>query len=1060
MTLYNESNEEVAKTINIIPSISTETTKNKIIDISSEANPPCNIKSIFPKLEGVRSSFFFEFDYTLLNKVLNEANSHPNRITLFLPENLFQEDEMLECSSTDIPEISCSFSNRSELRIELKMKFYKPGTSNKFMINVNNMQNKSVEIEKLSYYCQFSSVDELNKEKIQGFGSGKYIQVIDSPTGTLMKLLYYSCPEENYTKTPRPIKPAFLKFCFAFDKSSQHGDSFDFSVGFSPSLFIELPQYFPVISNPQTITATLAVVRSSSDSSSYRLLPETHITTTTPTNHGHTLKITIKANTTGDATTFYFSEDIEYFIVTLSNVSYPEDVVNDTGMLNFYILNDNNSFYARTYSNTNNFSQGGTINSGFKFLNFERGFKFNFTSDDWIGDFKTASGLDKDVNKLHIVSGFYNPIRFSTRSNGNLQSESAKALITLHSTEFDFKLKGDTVQHTGKRFSFYTIRGSVDLELGVPCLTHPGKYLITVLSETNSPHKVLTVKTLKCDFPLFEIPKNSKIKFFCEIPNTFDSFNLIYKNITIDDNSSNSLMSSRVIGDKVVNEFSSNFTDKTHLVSKVNFKVHSDNYCLNMDSAQPEKEVSITLSDIEIPSLTPADLDNMTFMTKNEKSELQADEFLFSFSIPAFNNLICILNCMDKTFPTDDELYKLNVTKSNMLNYFEAESTDSKQIIERSLKGMKRSEQYKMHCLLVTNKASANLQYVSKTFLNLRRGLDIEPVPITLKPVFKSECVKFVFSKKIMDNLKEVILKYCQNLFPFQDKSGCTVCIDRETKYHIDGVTYEKPGCLEGRRLSEEVVPTVIEEVYSYNVCAVQSVVCASDINESDFFKSIDEFSKDLSTGKLMEENLFGIKEERRMLQIINIPLLSNKHIREIGVDSLKLCQEAKEKGCVVVENTKFDFFGEFQLDLTFHDDLICNYKIDFVQSGEMNNDKVNNCNGICGKFSTIGGYSISIKGPGSRYKRGTNIGFYISCPYIDVENPQIKMDNFLKVYEHNFPILEKKCPNPKMDFDIEIEECKCVDSVGNIIDQGDEGPPGSTSFLGLSILLLLSFII
>ena len=157
-----------------------------------------------------------------------------------------------------------------------------------------------------------------------------------------------------------------------------------------------------------------------------------------------------------------------------------------------------------------------------------------------------ASGLDKDVNKLHIVSGFYNAIRFSTRSNGNLQSESAKALITLHSTEFDFKLKGDTVQHTGKRFSFYTIRGSVDLELGVPCLTHPGKYLITVLSETNSPHKVLTVKklivnivrepkTLKCDFPLFEIPKNSKIKFFCEIPNTFDSFNLIYKNITIDD---------------------------------------------------------------------------------------------------------------------------------------------------------------------------------------------------------------------------------------------------------------------------------------------------------------------------------------------------------------------------------------------------------------------------------------------------------------------------------------------------------------------------------------------
>ena len=474
-------------------------------------------------------------------------------------------------------------------------------------------------------------------------------------------------------------------------------------------------------------------------------------------------------------------------------------------------------------------------------------------------------------------------------------------------------------------------------------------------------------------------------------------------------------------------------------------------------------------------------MNNVSFTTRSDSDTIGWDSIKVSFTIPQYTILYAAITC-NSEFPGDQEIINQDtqLTRSSNLNLFYYFETETPAVRELVLSGLKRQTNYRMRLILSTINSTGAKATILKTVDKLTKTSGTEPVSIRLPDTIKTICGQFSFSLEVSSKIQQQVINYCQNIFSVNEgvTEGCVVCSNESLNMFTVGTTISPFNCLSSNSLrmlqdtntntEEEVIDnnsaSVIDPTkvaYSFVVCAIQDLLCPTQLTQESYDLLATDFISDLNNPEKFNSRIQ--ETSRRSLQ--TIPFLGVEQISDAPLPEIKLCQaDDTSAGCCRLGEFKLQPSGQFNFDLTCQEKLICHYKIIQDQTELPSAADIRNCSdNRCGTIKTsrqrkVNVIQTTVNNP---FTRGSTFSAYLNCPSYNVVNAKEDSQLVLKIVSSTIPL--KNCPKPELDLDAVSDECTCLNLLEVKIPQGEEGDDCFASLLkiaSLSLTLLLSMVL
>jgi hypothetical protein len=483
-----------------------------------------------------------------------------------------------------------------------------------------------------------------------------------------------------------------------------------------------------------------------------------------------------------------------------------------------------------------------------------------------------------------------------------------------------------------KYYQIATIKNEmVELQLGVPCNTNTGSYLVKFSMVTSNSYfnplgslNALVVKSNDKATIYYQniqpsVTSGTTLIGILLSEANVDELNLAWTGADTNDKSA-------AVGDVTIYPNTKYLINKNSFVSneqlspaRAKFSISNPYVYTNQvfTSEDPNSCFKWQDSTLTVPikgtaAIIPSFYDISPYFSINPDSNINTDSLTINIDIPYSPIYIyCALVCIKDNFPSYDDIINSDSQKNSPYlqyysNYFYT-NNDNRVYFNNILSG----QEYKLRCIIQSSGSDVTKRtYTSGDLYNVKSGL----TNTTLSTInnLNTHCLQYKFDYDIGQEAKMDLINYCQQFFSSGSytSNGCIVCTDSYQSYTATGVTLPA-GCIRSTRLLSDsdiqktqniqttptnimTNPNAVRESDSmlYTICAVPNPSCPNENKcniDTWYYNKIQAFkdnTKDTAT----------IKEQAN---IANIPVTEvleydDSNLPEIGKLKLNVKETTK----------------------------------------------------------------------------------------------------------------------------------------------------------------------
>ena len=867
----------------------------------------CTVSSVTPRIPGEISDYVFDIDLTTNKDLL--LTSDLNEVTIFWPYNLYGSFiENILCYYNNSL-VNCMFTDEGILNIKFIDKL-QIGLPKPISIKIYGIVNPEVNGDVI-FACTVNNINiSTGERKNIIIGSGKlaegitYNSILIPKSGNL-RFLFISDPVSD--KNPR--RDSQHSFRVTFD-SAIGLTPLPITIDSTPILYIYFPAEYNLTWNSSIPSVTINQYTSNLNN---QTVLSTTYTSNTVLITGNRVTITFKTSS------LTLPQNFRYWDIRLSNILNPEISINSedynkhtTGFFQITLTNSVNTVLFNTLTNVNTYASEIIDKMQFDLLNWNKGNIYEYSTQKWIVDFHDSYN---EINRVHINPGRYRKIICSFREN--LHPDSKNAIGSISLKDSIFKTSNSVYKIDTNDVNPY------ELYLGVPCGTAEGYYILNFSLSGSSHFEPLSRVIAVLDnsskgIISFIAPSNVPIGGSAKISIYLNEYNFSALNINweLEDNSQND-QTAKMQNIKINSalDFSYDLSKGPDVFGYSEFSITSTKEVNTPQVFIPKVSDSCwTFEDIQGISITisgtiPDLADNLDlsqsfiFFDANIDTTLEKNSIKFVFTPPIDTMyLFCALVCIDKDFPTEEQIYLPNKKDDSFVQFYKG-FFFNKNPVDIFFKNLIRGQDYKMKCIAQSSHAEFNLRSTKDTIIlnpivegsNSNSKLSIKPV----KPV-DTKCIKFNFMNTPSKETTSAMIKYCQSLFyeGGWNHNGCVICTDYDAKEFAMG--FQLPSninCLNTTTAPTRflqpntIVENSVSNSTSYSICALAHPICKTDVNlyKKSYDDVIDTFTDTLITpvGFKMNLNIQDFNLNTTILPTFDIDLVE-PDIRKVTASLIK----------------------------------------------------------------------------------------------------------------------------------------------------------------------------
>jgi hypothetical protein len=998
----------------------------------------CPVSSITPMIVGQRADYVFSFN---LKDYATALTLNPNEVTIFFPFEIFgsMNNNMIWCSMPN-SSVICAITDDNILNANFRTgKIQLSGTNTSVAITVSGIINPYISSTSVNFPCTVNNITPLNVRTNLITGSGKMTTgLFDVANATNTgHLIFHNSSIKSSDVNPRSTSIVYLRF------------GFDFNQGLTiiPTSIISNPQFivtFPMDYQLNWYNPSISVVlkqytQSTVDSS----LTMTVLITTSISRSGNNLFIALGSTFAIPATILYYDLEISNVISPMNNVSIP-------GTFQLALVNSDYSVLFRSVSNLNNIALSVMPVAATPYLTTYRGIQYAFDNLKWIVDVYDMQNITAPANYITVYPGRYLNFQFKVRSN-----------VAINPAGLTIYLADTSIFKTPiVNYKFASNNSFTNFQVGVNCDTYPGNYLMTLASSgSGTSYVALPVVVVNISIAnkgvitcptIPSVPAGGFFSFTCTFsePNV-DAFTPAWTGDAQNDTSSVTSFSPVTAISSFATGVYSN--TKLDLNTAQLFKAADPNNCYTWAS----NSISIPIVGSSIV-LTQEDLQsNLTFNNYNTDNTLNRTSLKFTYTPKKFPILLyCALVCINNALPSDANitLQGAALTATPLLNFYSTYITSSN-AVSFILGGLVRGMFYQIRCIVGTTQTLAsNRTYANSTFTTLpytTGSTGNVAQNITTIAVTPTRCADFQFSAKVDQATLIQFLYHCQLLYsPHSNvNSGCVICTDLTATQFAPNIQFSNnTNCTSTpsaklRYLQASNATVVLTVNMTYTVCAVQDLLCPTDITGTTGFSEIfTQFMNNLKTSKAI----------LAATTIANVPIMNVILVTDLVAPAVTT---------FTVAAFASDPSGSFSVNVTATTPVVCYWQV-ALASSSFTVASIQSCTSAwCGNVLISQAQQVTIRNTAvTAFAQGSSYIMNYFC-YNKVVNPQFP-SAIAQLGTFNTPAPPViNCPKPGTSPDAN-GLCYCNDSNGTSVIQASDYSNCSASFINLSLAVLFGLIL
>jgi hypothetical protein len=885
---------------------------------------PLSYTGVYPRLPGAIVDYTFDFDLTTYQVNLDTYTTVVNEFTIFWDTTIFGDylnsnSENQLCTVLK-KRVNCVFSRPGILNIRLNSN---ASTTSNVSITVLNVLTPAFDTD-LSFYCTVNNLTGDVRTNLLT-GSGLMAQATDVATG-MRGVIQKAITSKTFNLIFFPVQKVGDNMTVFFTSKSGPNESSDITLTFGVDYHGEhltppgaltiagistfhffFPSDYPFSSYQLAINGSTSFEPAVTIIETYtgKVNASAPISLETATVSGNRVSVSTTA-------ALVVNEFHKYWTVKISKIRNPALKL-DATRINVAIVNSNYEYLFRSWDNTHN--QVNTVNPPSTDLvaypNYPipttasmvpansfivvtgRGFKYGETNK-WDSIFGTN-------NTVELNAGRFSKITLNLQKNTDLAL--TKALlntITLPTSIF--------MLVSGSTFTLVTTVLKVDFKLGTPCATVPGNFFLQFTQENNTDFYPLPVLVIK----LGSAPGVITFNFDGGASSTIQG-GVLPGAYTIQDegcnvdvitgswvasttstptNDTKASVTFPSIGKCTLSTRAQFFIETATVTNNQNFVAGSlSNTCFNLNKTT--LTVSLTPNVGGITATTNIgtwfvykDPATDTVLTGSSPTRLNGLRWVVTPTF-ALLNIYCALVCKNAAVPSDASLIGQTVVTGPLYQYYSSYYPTANSATDMIFAGLVRGQDYALTCVSETTEFD-QLTRKRNNYTSMGDTNGDLTVTYTPQDVEKTVCLTFTFNVAAPTQaIKNAILGFCQNTFSAGAQNailtGCIVCVDSDNKT-VDGQSLPvNVTCPAARRRlrslttstriltdAEQVADTV--ETFVYNICAVQSVTCNSNVPASRRLRDLQNSGVfRVITGTVQE----GLKDAETMAATLKVPVTS-----------------------------------------------------------------------------------------------------------------------------------------------------------------------------------------
>ena len=819
----------------------------------------CNIISIYPRLISEYAYYDFEINSNSLNSGTESISV--NELSIFFPSNLFSDENLsnLNCLILNLNKninCKCLLEEKGILSVKFDKNFlfYNEST----IVRIIGILNPTIEND-IYFPCTLNNIQNIKNSKNYNsryntlVGSGVLKGGLNNVITKFGNLRIFN--SQNFVSDTNPRLKGIYIIKMGFDYSS--GITLPFAITNNLVLIINFPEEYNIYAyaysqslNSLLISATIEEF-TASDTNVIQTNGMVPIGGLDYINNSILLSLT--------DTTRTFPVNFRYWQIKLNFVPAPMDNIK-TGSYGLVLTNYPNTFYIKTFTNSDTFFNDLNTSSTDPFIQYYRGINFYFDNIKIILDLIDKNN-STNLNRVTLNPGFFKEVYIIARTN----SRSFKSSITQILLEDQIFVTDQT------SYNFSTSNPRLIIKLGVSCNTLKGYYYINFkVTNTDDFIGMAPIKIFVDDIE----PSIINLETNTNIPSGSSqliTYNLSENNVDILDiiwepDSKNDY--SAVI-DKIsiypLKELTSALFSITNpnITTNQIFTSKNPNSCFKLNTNSLSFSFNSTYPDLKPFIDNPEKFKSQFYLYNQDSfSILKANSIMFTYTPLIFPlYLFCGIVCIDSELPSDEDVLS---TPNN--NYFFQKYIFSNTKLQLNFSNLMKNSLFKIKCIAQTTQTNVKERQqivVEISKLNQIENSSLNLINISTSSIPKTKCLRFKFKKDLGNIVKDAMITYCQN--SFKTIKGCVVCIDnvKRNSLGIDPNTYFGCNLNEGNKniqiINENQIidgPLKIDDYNYFSICLLQDLFCETTLNREEYQIEIFKLLQNLSSDSLITQNV------------------------------------------------------------------------------------------------------------------------------------------------------------------------------------------------------------
>jgi hypothetical protein len=815
----------------------------------------CKVTNITPKIPGEIADYTFEFD---LETGVSSSMGSPNELIIFFPYqqygayltdlNCYYKSEKVNCSFSDEGVLNIRFANNLSV-------------NTKVQILITGIRNPAYDSD-IVFACAINQTSFSTGERTNLItGSGKLIGGINTNTVTQngnLRFLYIDTPVSN----SNPRDTSTHKFRISFD-TAVNLSTLPITINNTPSLIIQFPSNYNLAWYKSNIFVNIDEYLV--DVNSNKLILAANIPTASVIVSGNRLTITLSAISKT------FPSNFRHWDVTVNNVFNPLDttvnsypVAQTTKPYSFILTNSDNTVLYRTYTNLNSYVSSALTTPLDANLSFNRGNAFVYINNKFAIDVYSDS---TQTNNIVVRSGRYTQAFFSVKSNLNNYAVPSVTNVSLSDSLF---------KTSGNNFSVASAYNSpIGFYIGCTCGVTPGMYIInfthtdsTFTNFTQMAPILVTLDTAsKAMISYITSYNNANLSSsWVSLSLSEPNFDALTINWTATDNGFNDAgasVSNLNIPPMTTTPSFVTFSSKTtpNILGVQSFKAADPNLCFTWQN----NVVSFNVSGppVNMPKSVDLAASFKYYTADNDPYIKQKNVIKFTFSPPVYPAyLYCALTCSGNDYPADADVITPKSSNNECTQYYRS-FVSSMNSMDFYYSNLKRSQQYKMKCLLQSTEVDLNKRTTYNVTLDsytVTNG-NVTTTNLYTTPVSpQTQCAQWKFNNTVNSTVANRFTDYCQSIFSAggYPSNGCVTCAPWDLTYYAAGLPAPVAVCPNPKSIRFLQAATSSVDSSYLTICAFINPVCASDVNNNGktYADTLNIFINNLLTTPFIKQNV------------------------------------------------------------------------------------------------------------------------------------------------------------------------------------------------------------